>query len=81
MMDEAIAEPDVSRRVVLYHRIERVLYDDAPWIWNFHRLFLEATQPYVKGYQPHPVWNRVYEDTWLDLAPDGSRPRVRGGGS
>lgn len=54
-----------------YPAAERILYDDAPWIWNYHRENVEVTQPYVQGYEPHPVWGRDYETTWLDLGPDG----------
>jgi len=76
LIDAARSETDDDRRAGLYHRIERLLYDEAPWIWNYHRLFIEVTQPYVKGYAPHPVWQRTYEHTWLDVAPDGTRPRA-----
>ena len=53
-------------RAAEYRAIEQVLYDDAPWIWQYHRHFLEVTQPYVRGYQPHPVWLRDYADAWID---------------
>jgi ABC-type transport system substrate-binding protein len=76
LIDEARGEVDVSRREALYHRIERILYDEAPWVWNYHRLFIEVTQPYVKGYAPHPVWGRVFDNAWLDVRPDGSKPRL-----
>ena len=66
-------ETDEARRADEYHRIERILHDDAPWIWEYHRHFIEVTQPYVKGYAPHPVWTRDYTYAWLDVRPDGSR--------
>ena len=31
----------------------------------------EVTQPYVHGYEPHPVWGRDYKRAWLDVGPDG----------
>jgi hypothetical protein len=36
----------------------------------------EVTQPYVRGFEPHPIWMRDYTSTWLDLGPDG-RPVAR----
>jgi len=66
-------ETDEVKRADEYHRIERILYDDAPWIWEYHRHFLEVSQPYVANYAPHPVWTRDYTYTWLDVRPDGSR--------
>jgi hypothetical protein len=32
----------------------------------------EVTQPYVRGYEPSPIWIRDYTSAWLDLGPDGS---------
>jgi peptide/nickel transport system substrate-binding protein/oligopeptide transport system substrate-binding protein len=73
LLDAARAEPDPAKRVEMYHRVERILYDDAPWIWDYHQLMTEVTQPYVKAYEPHPVWIRDYTRAWLDLGPGGER--------
>ena len=54
-----------------YTAADRILHDDAPWIWNYHRENVEVTQPYVQGYEPHPVWGRDYESAWLDVGEDG----------
>lgn len=64
-LDAAIAAGD-------YTKAEHILYDDAPWIWNYHRENVEVTQPYVQGYAPHPVWGREYSAAWLDVGPDGT---------
>ena len=72
-------ETDEARRADEYHQIEKILYDDAPWLWEYHRHFIEVTQPYVKGYAPHPVWTRDYTYAWLDVAPDGARVPAGGG--
>jgi ABC-type transport system substrate-binding protein len=72
LLDAARAEFDPARRDALYRRAERILYDDAPWIWDYHRLLTEVTQPYVRGYEPHPIWIRDYTSAWLDLGPDGA---------
>jgi len=66
LLDRARAETDRAARAAMYHRAERILYDDAPWVWDFHRAMTEVTQPYVRGYEPHPVWGRDYTSTWLD---------------
>ncbi|HEX3481711.1 MAG TPA: ABC transporter substrate-binding protein [Kofleriaceae bacterium] len=71
VLDAARAELDPARRDALYRRAERILYDDAPWIWDYHRVLPEVTQPYVRGYEPHPIWIRDYTSAWLDLGPDG----------
>ena len=71
LLDAARAELDRDRRAALYRRVERILYDDAPWIWDYHRMVTEVVQPYVRGYAPHPIWMRDYTSAWLDLGPDG----------
>ena len=72
LLDVARAELDPARRDALYRRAERILYDDAPWIWDYHRGITEVTQPYVRGYELHPIWTRDYTSAWLDLGPDGA---------
>jgi ABC-type transport system substrate-binding protein len=66
LLDQARAEPDRPRREAMYRRAERILYDDAPWIWEYHQLLTEVIQPYVKGYSLHPIWLRDYARAWLD---------------
>lgn len=72
LLDAARAELDPVVRDQLYRRAERILYDDAPWIWDYHRVATEVTQPYVRGYEPHPIWTRDFTSAWLDLGPDGA---------
>lgn len=73
LIDEARAERDAEKRAALYRRLEKLLYDEAPWIWGYHRVAIEAVQPYVVGYEPHPVWLRDYTATWMDLDEHGRR--------
>jgi peptide/nickel transport system substrate-binding protein/oligopeptide transport system substrate-binding protein len=75
VLDAARQERDPDRRAVLYRRAERILYCDAPWVWDYHRRWIEVTQPYVRGYEPHPIWRRDYTSAWLDLGPDGAPVR------
>ena len=71
MMDAAKAEVDPDKRWRMYNEIEQLLYDECPWIWNYHRNSVEMRQPYVMNYYPHPVWLRDYRYTWLDVGPSG----------
>jgi len=75
LLDSARGEPDPARRGELYRRAERILYDDAPWIWDYHQQLVEVVQPYVAGYEPHPVWTRDYTSAWLDVTDRGPVPR------
>src|SRR5205814_8874432 len=71
LLDAAKIEGDPAKRAAMYRRAERILYDDAPWIWGYHQLSTEVAQPYVHTHSPHPIWVRDYTTAWLDLGPDG----------
>jgi ABC-type transport system substrate-binding protein len=67
LLDRARAERDPSARRALYREASRILVDDAPWAFVLSNLKGEAWQPYVRGFRPHPVWDQMYRDLWLDL--------------
>jgi ABC-type transport system substrate-binding protein len=77
VLDAAHAELDPDRRAALYRDAERILYDDPPWIWDYHRMVTEVSQPYVRGYDLHPIWLRDFTSAWLDLGPDGQPLRAQ----
>jgi len=76
LLDQARHELDPGSRGAMYQRAERILYDDAPWIWDYHRVTTEVVQPYVRGYYTHPIWLRDYTSVWLDVGSDGA-PVIR----
>ncbi len=73
LLDTARAAQAPAERARLYQQVERILHEDAPWIWDYHRVAVEVVQPYVRDYDIHPVWIRDYTRAWLDLGPDGER--------
>jgi ABC-type transport system substrate-binding protein len=75
LLDAARAEVDTAKRAAMYRRVERLLHEDAPWIFDYHRMTVEVTQPYVRGYEPHPIWLRDFTSAWLDLGADGEPVR------
>lgn len=75
LLDAAREELDPEKRAALYRQAERILYDDAPWIWEIHPQATGVRQPYVKDFSPHPVWLVDFTRTWLDLGPHGERLR------
>jgi hypothetical protein len=40
---------------------------DAPWAFLYNAVDINVVQPYVRGWQHHPVWNHYVGDAWLDL--------------
>lgn len=67
LFDEARVERDPARRAALYREANGIIAHDAPWAFIFSNLKVEAWQPYVRNYRPHPVWDEMYRDVWLDL--------------
>jgi ABC-type transport system substrate-binding protein len=66
LLDQARRELDPARRAALYRRVERILYDQAPWIWAYHPKVMEVVQPYVRGFTLHPLLVRDFRRVWLD---------------
>jgi len=73
LLDAARGEIDTEKRAVMYRRAERIIFHDAPWIFDYHPLTTEVIQPYVGGYEIHPIWGRDYTHTFLD---DGTTSTV-----
>ena len=67
ILDAARIEIDADKRIGLYRKANAIVARDAPWAFLYSSLNYEAWQPYVKGYEPHPVWDRMFRDVWLDL--------------
>jgi ABC-type transport system substrate-binding protein len=66
LLAAARGEVDTDKREAMYHRAEKIVFDDAPWIWEYHQSMTEVIQPYVAGYSLHPIWFRDYSRAWLD---------------
>ena len=75
LLDSARAEREPTTRAALYRRAERMVHDDAPWLWGYHSIATEVSQPYLMGFDQHPVWLRDFTTAWLDLDADGERVR------
>lgn len=73
LLDSARAVADPAARARAYQAVERLLFDDAPWIWGYHPQIAEVVQPYVRAVRPHPVWVHDFTSAWLDLGPRGQR--------
>lgn len=73
LLDAARGELDPARRAASYRQVERLLYDDAVWVFGYHPLTTAVRQPYVQGLGLHPVWVRDYTTVWLDLDDAGER--------
>jgi peptide/nickel transport system substrate-binding protein len=67
LLDAARIERDRDRRRQMYEDASNIVARDAPWAFAFNQLKMDAWQPYVRDFQPHPVWDNYYAELWLDL--------------
>lgn len=75
MLAAAAAEPDPDARYELYRRIDRIVYEDAPWIYLWHPVKVEVHQPWVEGAMLHPLF---YGQRYLDVAKERRGGRSAG---
>jgi ABC-type transport system substrate-binding protein len=66
LLDRAHSELDAGKRRAMYAEAERIVVEDAPWIFAYNPMRYDLTQPWVRGYSAHPIWNIYLHDVWLD---------------
>ncbi len=57
----------------MYRKADGIVCDDAPWAFAYNTMRIELVQPWLRGYKPHPVWNRVFRNAWIDQAATRGR--------
>lgn len=67
LLEAAKVERDHEKRMALYRRANEIVARDAPWAFLGNGLETHAWQPYVRGYEPHPVYWLHVQNIWLDL--------------
>jgi ABC-type transport system substrate-binding protein len=81
VLDRARAEQDREKRFELYARAEEIVRDEAPWVPSYGTRMMEIWQPYVQGYEPHPILPQRFHEVWLDPAARSLALGSRGDGS
>ena len=75
-MEQARKELHDRQRVALYHRVERLVMDDAPWILQHYGTFEYLYQPYVRGIEVNLLGKRSIpmKEIWLHKSfPESSK--------
>jgi len=65
LFQEQLSVLDRDERAKLWHEIEDILIEDAPFAFTHHTKPWFAYRNSVKGYAPHGI-NRDFHTTWLD---------------
>lgn len=70
LLGKAAYEIDNSVRLNLYQEAERIIVDDAPWVFLFHPNMYILRQPWLRGLDLNPVWPIRYERMWIASGKD-----------
>jgi oligopeptide transport system substrate-binding protein len=67
LLEQARKAFDEAQRIALYHEVERIVMDDAPWIAQQHDVFEYLYQPYVQGVEINLLGRRTMplKKIWL----------------
>ncbi len=67
LLDKGRVTTDPDERKAIYLDVQKILAENAPWIWLYVGYEYRAMQPYVKGFTPMPNGSIKYlRDVWLD---------------
>ena len=67
LLEQARQELDYTQRIALYHKVEHLVMDDAPWILQHHDVLDYLYQPYVQGVEINNLGKRAIplKKVWL----------------
>ncbi len=66
MLDKALAIRNPLERLAYYRDIERMIVEEAPWVFLYHSIRFSATQPWLHGYRARPMGAPRLWDCWLE---------------
>ncbi|MCY3771966.1 MAG: hypothetical protein OXG98_08100, partial [Gemmatimonadetes bacterium] len=66
LLDEAATSTDRDHRLALYREAERLVVEDAPWVFLYYPQMYLLRQPWLKGLKLNPVWPIRYELMWIE---------------
>jgi oligopeptide transport system substrate-binding protein len=69
LLAEAAPLSDLARRYGIYDEAERIIVDDAPWVFLYYPITYEIQQPWVHGYVLNPMRPARLENVWLSPHP------------
>lgn len=72
---QALMLPDSPERNRLYHEMCRLILAYAPWRLGVHRAYLHLQQPWVHGYDRHPIRHVNY--LYLDIDVDAQQAAMK----
>jgi peptide/nickel transport system substrate-binding protein len=66
LVDAGRATSDFDERYQIYEQADKMLVDDAPYIYMYNKDEIRAYAPYVKGFVVRPDQQNNFWNVWLD---------------
>lgn len=66
LLDRGRMEADEDERYAIYADVQRIIIDEAPYIYVYVPTVVHAWQPYVQGYETRPDRKLRFLNAWLD---------------
>jgi peptide/nickel transport system substrate-binding protein len=66
LLDQGRRTQDPEERRAIYEQVNQMIVDDAPYIYLYNPLNIQAYRPYVQGYEARPDQAIRFIETWLD---------------
>ena len=66
LLEEGRSSSDFDKRFAIYQQANKLLVDDAPYVYFYTPLSLRAWKPYVQGFVNRPDQLNALWTTWLD---------------
>ncbi len=66
LLDQGRREADPEKRFEIYAQVQRIIIDDAPYIYLYIPKVVHAWLPHVKGYVARPDERIRFLDTWVE---------------
>lgn len=66
MLVRALAIRNPLERLNFYREIEKLVVEEAPWVFLYHSLKFVATNDYVHGYRIRPMGAARLKDCWVE---------------
>jgi ABC-type transport system substrate-binding protein len=61
----ALATPDPEPRTQIFHRIQKIVFEDAPWLFMYDRELTFVAHNRIDGFVPHPSGEYEFHDVAL----------------
>jgi ABC-type transport system substrate-binding protein len=65
-LDQAAQMTDAAARQRLLEEVERLAFDDAPWVFLYHPVTYEIVSQRVRDYELHPLRPARFRRVWLE---------------